>query len=209
VLQSEPARTDEHFTKIIIHAETRDGSLFDLVKDHTILKKIILDGCPCRLSEESHNFSEINDFCNGLNILPCRVLFQGVEMMKSVPVSVGPLQRKKIETRIGKQDVVLAEAWYCTNKNNKLIESPFAGIRIFRDGIPIGLPNLYNGKEYPDSEITVTRPDLLNWHIGEVHILHEELRPDASGEGLRASELFRIFREELRKFYSDFSVVLF
>ena len=37
----------------------------------------------------------------------------------------------------------------------------------------------------------------------------EELRPDASGEGLRASELFRIFREELRKFYSDFSVVLF
>ena len=31
----------------------------------------------------------------------------------------------------------------------------------------------------------------------------------ASGEGLRASELFRIFREELRKFYSDFSVVLF
>ena len=51
------------------------------------------------------------------------------------------------------------------------------------------------------SNVRVRDSRLLDWYIGEVHLLHDELRPDASGENIRGGVLREMFIDQLRSFY--------
>lgn len=66
------------------------------------------------------------------------------------------------------------------------------GIRLLKINVPIGPPNLFADN---------VRAKILNWYVGEVHIVAREVLPDASGEGLRLSATRAQFIEELQKFY--------
>ena len=209
-LESDPSEPEDHGTKVIIIAETPEGRLHPLINDPEMMRSVLLQGCACRIpdSEDAVQFTPIYKsvaaFTNDIGLKLPRLVFQGEELFKTFPGNLDGYMTEVIEIEAGGSRVELARLWYATNQENKQLEGPTVGIRVMRDGFPIGKPNLASDRKADTigSNIDVTRQDLLGWHVGEVHLLHPELRPDASGEGLPESVLYTIFRERLRGIYN-------
>ena len=206
-LLSSAAREDAHFTRIIIVVESSEGRLRSLLLDPDILRKLLLEGCSCGLAGNSDQSKRIRKFYSENRIKPLKLLFQGKEVVRDLPSDIGDLEFSTLTVEVGRKKIALAKVWHITNTKNARLDAPLAGLRICREGFPIGSQNPYSRRSYADSNIEITRADLLNWHIGEVHLVHEELLPDASGEDIRDTEIFTLFREKLRELYRDLDVV--
>lgn len=202
-LESDSANKEDHFTKVLVRAESADGRLYNLIHDPDLMRKIILEGCSCRLAEGTRHADHISAFYDTHDIRPAHLLYQGKELFRDVPPDAGEFLTGPVEVEIDTKKQSIAWVWHATNTKNAALDTPFAGIRVFRDSFPIGLPNLYSHRKYHDSQVEVTRQDLLVWHVGEVHLLHDLLRPDAGGENVRDNILFNAFRERLRAFYEE------
>jgi hypothetical protein len=200
-LVSDPASKDDHYTKVLVRAENEDGRLYHLIRDPKLMRRILLEGCSCRLADRTRHEDRINGLYDAHSIQPARLMFQGAELRREIPTDAGDFLEFPLEIDIGGTKQSVAWVWHATNTKNAGFDSPIAGIRVLRDSFPIGLPNLYSHRTYHDSKVEVTRPDLLDWHIGEVHLLHDLLRPNAGGEDVRDSVLFTAFRDQLRLFY--------
>jgi hypothetical protein len=208
-LESEPAEPEQHGTKVIIIAETPEGRLYPLVNDPEQMRSVLLQGCACRIPESDEAvqqtpvYKSAAAFTNAIGIKLPRLVFQGTELYKTYPGNLDGFNTEVIDIEVGGNRVELAKLWYATNQENERLDGPAAGIRVMRDGFPIGKPNLDSDRaEIIGSKVEVTRQDLLSWHVGEVHLLHPELRPDASGETLPESVLYTLFRERLRGIYT-------
>jgi hypothetical protein len=202
-LESDAAKEEDHYTRVLIHAQSKDASLKPLTENTDLMRKILLEGCSCSVEPGTNLGDKVREFYDIHNIHPGRLFFQNDELVKSIPAGVTDFTPHTLEVPVGDQKVVLAHAWFATNRENKRLETPFAGVRVYRDSFPIGRPNLHSDRQYPDSVIILKQGDLLDWHIGEVHLAHDDLRPNASGEDLRDSTLFIPFREKLRELYTD------
>lgn len=172
-LESDSAKKETHFTKVLVRAESEDGRLYRLIHNPDLMKKIILEGCSCRIADSTRHTDQINSFYDAHNIQPAHLFFQGNELFRDIPTNAGEFQTYSVAVDVGNKKRPIAQIWYTTNLANAGLESPFAGIRVFRDGFPIGLSNLYSHRKYEDSLVEITRPDLLVWHIGEVHLLDD------------------------------------
>jgi hypothetical protein len=207
-LESEPASSDQHGTTVIIIAETQEGRLHPLVNDAEQMRAVLYEGCACRLPENpatdpQHGlYQSVSNLTKDIAVSLPRLIFQGTELYKTYPGNLQAYTTETIEMEVGGQRHVLAKVWYATNQENERLDGPAAGIRVMRDGFPIGKRNLDSDRDIIGSELQITRQDLLDWHVGEVHLLDNELRPDASGEGLPDSVLYKYFRERLRGIYS-------
>ena len=208
-LESEPIDKETHGTKVIVVAESNEGRLHTLVSNPDQMEQVLLQSCSCRLAatdnlpEATKNFySVIEGFYQNNRIKPAILMFQTGEITKEIPSGLGSLESHNFEVDQGSTKVVLAKAWFATNVKNARLDTSIAGIRVFRDGFPIGKPNIYSERALIGCDIEIKRDDLLDWHIGEVHLLHEELRPDASGEAIPDTFIFLKFREQLRTFYN-------
>ena len=202
-LESDLAKEEDHYTRVLLHANSKDASLKPLTDNTELMRKILLEGCSYSLEAKTNLREKIREFHDAHNIHPGRLFFQNEEMVKAIPAGVADFTARTLEVPVGNKKVVLAHAWFATNRDNKRLDTPSAGIRVYRDGFPIGRPNLHSDREYPDSSIVVKQGDLLDWHLGEVHLAHDDLRPNASGEDVRDSTLFIPFREKLRELYTD------
>jgi hypothetical protein len=201
-LESDPAKEEDHYTRIFIHASSSDASLKLLTEDAELMRKTLMEGCSYSIEPGTNLGEKIREVYDAHNIHPGRLFFQNEELLKSIPSGVTDFTVRDLDVQIGNQKVVLAHAWFATNRDNKRLDTPFAGIRVYRDSFPIGRTNIHSDREYPDSNIVVKQGDLLDWHIGEVHLAHDDLRPNASGEDVRDSTLFIPFREKLRELYT-------
>jgi hypothetical protein len=202
-LESDTAPEEAHYTKVLIHAAGKDNSLKPLTQDPELMRKTLLEGCSYSLDPATHLVEKIQEFYDAHEIHPARLFFQNAELRKTIPAGAADFTPRSIEVLVGDRNVVLGHAWFATNRDNKRLDGSNAGISVCRDSFPIGRPNIYSDRAYHDSNVTITRPDLLEWHIGEVHLCHDDLRPNASGEDVRDSMLFISFRDKLRDLYSD------
>lgn len=194
---SDDAPLQEHFTQVIIRAESDSGRLQKYVQSEELMNEALVESCSRSIEYGSLYSDQIEDFYKENNIRPLRLKFMGNEIIRKMPNDVSP---PKIESFELENKQVIAKVIYCSNKDPKTVsESP--GIQVYRDGFPIGKPNLYSEKKRSRSDVEIVRQDLLNWHIGEVHLLHNELRPDASGENIRSGVLMDMFVDQLRFFY--------
>ncbi len=203
-LYSEAADPIEHGTQIIITALNEDSRLKHVIEDESRLRTTLLESCANRIDGKSMILNFVKEFYQDNRIPDIRVYFQGTEIVREIPNCVDGFRRAELKVSLTSgQEIKLGEYWHCTNTNNERIPSQFAGIRLFWNGYPIGAPNLYSDLKLSQSNVEVTRPDLLYWHIGEVHLANDELRPDASGELVRDSVVFQIFQNALRKLYAE------
>ena len=199
-LVSDPARADEHFTKVLVRAESDEARLKSLIAKPDQLRAMLLEGCSCPLTDKTPMHAEVSRFYNINTVRSAKLLFQGQPVTKAIPDGLVDFDTRAIEVTIQNKRQVVAQIWYATNAQNARLET-LPGLRLFRDSFPVGTPNLYSDRSLTDSLVEITRRDLLDWHTGEVHLLHDALKPDASGEHVRDSALLVHFREELRKFY--------
>lgn len=206
-LESEPAAAEEHGTKVIIIAETTEGRLHALVNDPEQMRSVLEQGCACRLppgdseSVPGSIYKNAEAFSKEIGLKLPILKFQGAELLKTYPGKLENFTTEVIDVEIEGKRIELAKLWYATNQENAQLEGPTAGIRIMRDGFPVGKPNIDSDRKIIGGTVEITRQDLLFWHAGEVHLIHPELRPDASGEGLPESFIYSCFREKLRGVY--------
>ena len=201
-LESEPAPKDEHRTTIIIGAQSDEARLRPLILNETLMRDALLAGCSCELADASLSGDFLKRFYERNNVKSAKLIFQGITINKIIPSGVQDFQTKTFEFTIGGKKEILAHIWYATNSDNGRLDTT-PGIQIVRDSFPIGPTNLYADRSIIGSKVEITRRDLIDWHIGEVHLVHDLLRPDAAGEAVRDSILQNEFREQLRQFYSS------
>jgi hypothetical protein len=195
-----------HGTTLRIQARSEDTALAALLKTPETLRQHLQVTCSCRLYDDSEHKEAVTDFYADLNIVPTKLFFQGEEIRRRIPAGVGPLQKHEFSiTRDGKS-VSVAKMWFATNKVNKNLPPPFSGLRIMREGFPIGGNNPYSDRSMTALP-SITSRDILNWHIGEIHLIDDELRPDAGGAGLRDGRSLRPFLDVLRTYYEKTLVV--
>lgn len=206
-LQSSRADSSSHYTKILISIGSKESRLADLVNNHDLLEKILLEGCCVGFSKNSANVKDIMEFYNSHNLKLCKLRLNGNEISKHIPDNIGSIQIKSIHIQVGKEEQIAAWMWYSTHNDNAVIDSNISGIRLFCDGFPLGSPNLYSSKKMIDTMVKVSRPDLLDWHIGEIHLIHEDLKTNADGESIRDSVTFKLFKEKLRAFYVNLIII--
>jgi len=199
-LESEPTKKSEHLTKVLIRAQSDDARLRPLIRNEVQMRGSLVDGCSCQLADASKSGDYVSRFYATHRVKCARLLFQGKEINKIIPSDVHDFRTHTFEVTIGGKKEVLAHAWVATNKENERIKT-YPGIHILRDSFPIGTANPYSDRHLRGSDVEITRRDLLEWHVGEVHLVHEQLRPDAAGELIRDSILLSEIREQLRKFY--------
>ena len=195
------ATKTDHYTQVLLRSESEGGRLRQYIHSDELMKEALIKGCSAMVADESPYCNEISSFYRDNNIRPLKLVFMGNEIKRRIPdnVSLPRVESFEVETKGNKQAV--ARVIYCSSKTTGNVSGPVRGIQIFRDGFPIGNPNLYSEKKLVGSKIEIVSQNLLNWHVGEVHLLHDELRPDASGENIRSSYLMDVFTEQLRYFY--------
>jgi Histidine kinase-, DNA gyrase B-, and HSP90-like ATPase len=199
-LVSDPAKPEDHFTKVLVRAESDEARLKSLIQEPNQMRAVLLEGCSCELTDQTPHHTEIHRFYTAHSIRPAKLQFQDKPVTRDEPSGIIDFNTQAIELTISGKRKIVAQIWYATNAENARLDVR-PGIQIFRDSFPVGVPNLYSERSYTDSLVEITRRDLLDWHTGEVHLLHDALKPDASGEHVRDSALLVHFREELRKFY--------
>jgi hypothetical protein len=68
------------------------------------------------------------------------------------------------------------------------------GLQLLKYNVPIGPKNIYS------EEI---RRNILNWYVGEIHIISPDIAPSAGGQELRGGSIGEMFRDRLRQFYKS------
>src|SRR5262249_8997997 len=131
-LESDPAPEEAHYTKVLIHAQSKEGSLTPLTQDMELMQKILLEGCSYSLDPATHLADKIQEFYDSHGIHPARLFFQNNELKKTVPAGAADFTLRTLEVPIGNKSVVLGHAWFATNRDNKRLDSPCAGIGVYR-----------------------------------------------------------------------------
>ena len=130
---------------------------------------------------------------------PTKIVLDGDTLARQLPDDLTELATGIIT--IGK--VKAAEYWYAWNPKQSrevtsidpathLISGP--GVQLLRINVPIGPKNMFSE--------TVSRPGSLNWYVGEIHITHPEVLPNASGDNLRAGTAKELFVEEVKTLWN-------
>lgn len=103
---------------------------------------------------------------------------------------------------------VVAKVWYADKATEtKQLEVPRdlggPGIQLMKYNVPLGPKNLYSTPETAESgkKRGATQANVLNWFIGEVHIISDYIQPNANGTDLRADNARDEFIVTLRQFY--------
>lgn len=147
-LESESTEEEAHFTKVLILAESDEARLRPLFSDPELMRKVLLEGCSCRVADSGNHAGRVKSFYETHGIQPAQILFQNEEITKEIPSGVGEISTRTLEIVAGNRKVILARAWYATNSQNERLKTPIAGIRICREGFPIGRPNIYSDRQY-------------------------------------------------------------
>lgn len=165
------------------------------------LKKIVTQTCPIPFSSEGGAHSKIYEIYNETGYIPTQIILGDDTLERRLPSQL---------TEINVFDITLADgqpaakAWIAEDpKKSGTIENYFkedvdlmngSSIQLAKLNVPIGEKGLFSDKG---------RDFLLNWYVGEVHILLGDVLPDASGQGLRAGTAREVFVETLKRFYAQ------
>src|SRR5579859_3680332 len=161
------------------------------------LKGILVATCPIPYSSEGGGYKQIHEVYNRSRYIPTQLSLDGVQLERRLPPEL---------TDFHIHDIMLAGnvaaiAWYVEDPKESGVlsidEGKYLaggpGIQLMRLNVPIGPKNI--------SHDGAARENLLNWYVGEVHIVMSDVLPNASGQDLRMGLSRDLFIEQLRSFY--------
>lgn len=161
------------------------------------LKKLIVQTCPIPFSSEGGAYKRIRDIYSSAGYIPTHISLDGERLERRLPEGLPEPEIHDI--MVGKK--VAARAWVTTSPKytgevRGIEEKHLLGgssIQLMKINVPIGPKAIFSEG--------VVRATILNWFVGEVHILLRDVQPDASGQDLRAGTVRDTFIESLQSFY--------
>jgi|GEM_PF-4901425 len=196
----------EHGTTVEIECdgptETVNGfelnRLYDFTNpDEGALKGILVVTCPIPYSSEGGGYKEIHQVYNRSRYIPTQLSLDGVQLERRLPPELTNFHTTDIS--IGGN--LAAIVWYAEDPKESgvlsiddgkhLVGGP--GVQLMRLNVPIGPKNIFHDG--------AARENLLNWYVGEVHLVMADVLPNASGQDLRAGLSRQLFIEQLQNFY--------
>lgn len=201
------AEEDVHFTTVEIEC---DGKV-EKVNGHemnrlyeftdpsdTELKRVLIQNCPIPFSKEGEAGKHIHAIYSQIGYVPTPIVCEGETLERRLPESLTDLKTETI--MIGGQPAALA--WRAhdpddTGEITNLIEEEHnlggPSIQLSKLNVPIGVKGLYSSK--------VVRDKILDWYVGEIHILAADVQPNASGDLLREGTARDAFVAEMKAYY--------
>lgn len=198
---------DDHFTtvEIICDGEATKVNGHELNRlyaftdpDEDDLRDILIRACPIPFADNGGSYEQIHAIYEETGYVPIPIVLDGERLERRLPASVSEFKRH--ELIIG--DTTAAIAWVVEDPDqsrelvNRINEQQHslgrAGLQLMKFNVPIGRKNLFGDN---------VRSTILNWFIGEIHIVAPDVLPDAGGNNLRAGTARESFLKELRSFY--------
>ena len=201
---------DDHFTTVEIFCDGEPTK----VNDHELnrlyaftdpadvdLREVLIRACPIPFANNGNSHELIHEIYEETGYVPIPIMLDGERLERRLPASVSEF--KRYELTIG--ETMSAIAWVVEDPNSSreiridgeqhLLGG--AGLQLMKLNVPIGEKNLFDDN---------VRSTILNWFIGEIHIVAPDVLPDAGGNSLRAGTARESFLNELRAFYKKLKV---
>ncbi|HVS80642.1 MAG TPA: ATP-binding protein [Pyrinomonadaceae bacterium] len=161
------------------------------------LRNLIVQTCPIPFSSEGGAYKRIRQIYELSGYIPTHLSLDGDRLERGLPEDLPEPDIHDI--MIGTK--IAAKAWVTTSPKYsgevRGIEDKHllggSSIQLMKLNVPIGAKAIYSDG--------VVRATILNWYVGEVHILLRDVQPDASGQDLRAGTVRDAFMEALQGFY--------
>jgi hypothetical protein len=161
------------------------------------LRQLIVQTCPIPFSSEGGAYKKIREIYGRSGYVPTHISLDGDRLERGLPKDLPEPDIHDI--MIGNK--VAARAWVTTSQKYtgevRGIEDKHllggSSLQLMKLNVPIGPKAIYSDG--------IVRATILNWYVGEVHILLRDVQPDASGQDLRAGTLRETFKETLQNFY--------
>ena len=189
---------DEHYTSVTLEKPTRSSDTFtDEHKVRDAIRRI----CPCEIDPNFVYYKKVMEWYEQHGFETFDIWVEGQPVYRSFPSSVEHFKSLSITVN----DVVVAQCWNAINKvshelkpkNDELI-----GFRLIQTGFALGGENLYGASKLPNYKpLNQSTLGYLAWHIGEIHLTSDHLRPNLQRDQLEEFEASRQFIQRLRDFY--------
>jgi hypothetical protein len=161
------------------------------------LRELIVQTCPIPFSSEGGAYKRIRQIYERSGYIPTHVSLDGDRLERGLPEDLPEPEIHDI--MIGNK--LAAKAWVTTSPKYsgevRGIEDEHllggSSIQLMKLNVPIGPKAIYRSSD--------VRATILNWYVGEVHVLLPDVQPDASGQDLRAGTARETFIEALQSFY--------
>ena len=197
------AGQDEHFT-IVKLVGLRDD--YKRLAQREELQRIVSQTLPCKVDPQFAHESFVTEFAQSLgdNSEFC-ILVDGGEVLKKFPAGLQPPQSVSLE----RDGEVYARAWFCTHSRSIPSRGgyEYRNFRLRVQNFAVGRLGIFDdedGSGFGISRIpTLNSAAHLNWHVGEIHIIHPDIKPDTPRSSLELDTLSRRAIEEIRAFYED------
>lgn len=204
------SESDSHGTTVEIEcdgpAQPVNGHELNRLYDFTNpsderLRSILVQTCQIPYSSSGGAYKQIHAIYDEVGYIPAQIILDGEQLERRLPADLSEINVIPINLASGK---LAARAWVAEdpkqsreakkcNDDKYLLGGP--SIQLVKLNVPIGPKGIFN--KGPRNET------ILKWHVGEVHILLDDVLPDASGQDLRAGTAREAFIEALQRFYGD------
>lgn len=200
------AQDDPHFTIVEIEC---DGPL-EKIRDYEInrlypytdpadteLRTLLLSACQIPFAAESLKYQELLGIYHQAGYYPTAVLLDGEKLERRLPATLSEFHSEPIT--LGNETAAIA--WFVEHpketrqvggfikKDTNILGPSF---QLMKRNVPIGERGAF---------ATKAQASLLDWYVGEIHILSRDILPDANGRDIRSGAAREGFILAVQAFY--------
>ncbi len=202
-----PAEATTHYTNVDIEcdgpAEMVNGHEFNRLWPYTDpaekeLRSILVMHCPLPFNKNGPVHEKIHGLYKEIGYFPTNIVLDGESLERSIPEGLTNFQLRPFLVNGQPAAIVwTVDDPSITGEVGKKIKEnhclPGPSLQLLKLNVPIGEPGLY-AKE-------VVRVGILDWFIGEAHIILPDVLPNAGGNNLRDGTAKDVFVEALKGLY--------
>lgn len=201
-IQRDTDKVDKDESYTLVKLLGLQGDYLKLLNEQDLLR-IAGQVLPCKIDpafEHHAALSAILQEVEGYQEYVVKV--NNAEAHKQFPSGLQPPELKILE----KDGVEYARAWRCIGNESIVPQGyQYRNFRLRVLNIAVGRFGIYDdedGSSFEDTRKLKSRAH-LNWHVGEIHITHPDIRPDTPRSSLELDTLARRAIELIRSFYED------
>lgn len=200
--EEDGAPVGEHYTQVTLvglHAE------YEKLLDEGELKRIVGQNLPCRVDPKFKFKAEVEKFVNAADgYQEFRVVVGKSEVFKDFPTDVDAPSFEVLK----EGSVEVAKVWWCTGWSALKAENgQYRSFRLRVRNFAVGRVGIYDDEDASPygvmDNLQIKLKNRLNWHVGEIHITHDDIVPDTPRTHLEMNALSRNAIARIRSFYAD------
>jgi hypothetical protein len=166
--------------------------------EDTDLRSKLLTHCQIAWAKQSPYYRQIAAIYKKARYLPVPVFLDGDPVEKQIPPELSLFDGPANIKLDGKSGKTVAVGWAAENPDQTGVggvadvEEELVGVQLCVVNSPIGEKNIHSEN---------VRATILKWYVGEVHVVDDDIKPNADGTGLRG-DVNDEFITSLQNFYT-------